>query len=121
MGQGNIKPIPRSLRDPTLLAWVGVMRDLRDERGWSLGQLADRTGLSRHGLFLVEQHKRDPRGDTLTRVSRAFGLPTSATFAMAEERAALWPERCQRCNYCCIACGRLTCWSLERGCFCSGR
>lgn len=116
-----MKPLPRSLRNAALLAWAGVMRDLREERGWTLGKLAARAGLSRHALFLIEKHERMAHADTLIRVSHAFGMLTSATFAMAERRVALWPECCKRCNYRCIERGRLTCWNPERGCFCSGR
>lgn len=116
-----IKSIPRTIRDPDLLAWIGVVRELREQRGWSLADLASRSGLSHQGLSLLENHKREPKGDTMTRVSRALGLQPSAVMAAAEQRAALWPRRCQTCNYCCIECGVLKWWTPERGCFCSGR
>jgi len=50
---------------------------LRAERGWSLDQLAARSGVSKGVLVSLEQARSNPNLATLARVSDAFGLPVT--------------------------------------------
>lgn len=51
------------------------MRAVRGFRGYSQGELSERTGLSRQYLSELEQGKRPrPRGETLERLAEALGV-----------------------------------------------
>jgi len=114
MVQGKFDPIPRSLAEPASLALAGVIREYRQRQGWSLNQLAARSSLSRQMLSFIEAHGRLPTTDTLERIGRALGVAGSRLLAIAEWRAARWPARCQKCNYGCMAQGRLKWWNPRR-------
>lgn len=80
------KPIPRTSLEPVCLALAAVIRERRRRAGWSLNQLAARTGLSRQMLSFVETERRVPTVDTVARISRALELPLSQLVAAAERR-----------------------------------
>ena len=86
MSASACKPIPRTSLEPVCLALAAVIRERRRRAGWSLNQLAARTGLSRQMLSFVETERRVPTVDTVARISRAFELPLSQLFAAAERR-----------------------------------
>ena len=113
---GNFQPLPRSIRDPASLALAGVIREERQRRGWTLGKLADVSGIQRQGIFLIETNQRNARVETAERIGRALGVPGSELLRRAERQAARWPAQCQKCNYCCIESGRLKWWNPRRGC-----
>ena len=62
-----VADIPAALARP--------LQALRAERGWSLDQLAARSGVSKGVLVSLEQGRGNPNLGTLARVSDAFGVP----------------------------------------------
>ena len=58
---------------------------LRAERGWSLDQLAARSGVSKGVLVAVEQGRSNPNLATLARISDAFGVPVTRLVEVASE------------------------------------
>jgi transcriptional regulator with XRE-family HTH domain len=54
-----------------------TLQALRAERGWSLDQLAARSGVSKGVLVSLEQARSNPNLATLARISDAFGLPVT--------------------------------------------
>jgi transcriptional regulator with XRE-family HTH domain len=81
--EGN-KPVPRTELEPVCVALAEVIRERRVQAGFSLGQLAVRTGLSRQMLSYVETGRRVPSVDSLARIARAFGVRGSRLLAEAE-------------------------------------
>jgi transcriptional regulator with XRE-family HTH domain len=121
MTPSNHQPIPRSFVEPVCLALAGVLRERRERRGWSLSHLAARSRLSRQMVNYLESHARVPSADSVLRLGRALGVAASELFRQAERRAARWPARCARCNYCCVENGRLVWLNPARGCTRPGR
>lgn len=65
----------------------GIARRLRIERearGWSLGDLAQRSGVSKTMISKVERAEASPTAALLGRLSGAFGLTLSTLLARAE-------------------------------------
>jgi transcriptional regulator with XRE-family HTH domain len=54
-----------------------TLQALRAERGWSLDQLAARSGVSKGVLVSLEQGRSNPNLATLARIADAFGLPVT--------------------------------------------
>jgi transcriptional regulator with XRE-family HTH domain len=50
------------------------LRAAREERGWSLGELANRSGISKATLSKIERMEASPTAGTLSRIGSAFGL-----------------------------------------------
>ena len=50
---------------------------LRNERGLSQEELAEKAGLTRDGIASLETERRYPRYDVLQKLSKAFGLSLS--------------------------------------------
>lgn len=65
-------PKSQSLPDPRLVSLGVQIRRLREERGYSLEQLAERSGLSFRGLIYIEHGRRNP--GVLTILGIASGL-----------------------------------------------
>lgn len=64
----------------------------REARGWSLADLAERSGVSKAMISKIERCEASPTATVLGRLSGAFGLPLSVLLALAEraeERLAL--------------------------------
>lgn len=57
------------------------MRDLRGERGWSQGTLADHLGVSRQTVNALETGKYDPSLPLAFRISALFGLSIEQIFS----------------------------------------
>ena len=55
-----------------------VLRDLRDERGLTLRELAERAGLSVGTVARAELGDTKPYGRTLYKLARALGVPITA-------------------------------------------
>jgi transcriptional regulator with XRE-family HTH domain len=70
-------------RDLTPLVATNVRR-YRGERGWSLQQLADESGVSRAMLGQIELEKSTPTINVLWKIAGAFGLPFSALLGAPE-------------------------------------
>src|SRR3569833_3337540 len=60
------------------------LKEERETRGWSLGDLADRSGVSRAMISKIERGESSPTATLLGRLSGAFGLTLSAMLARAE-------------------------------------
>ena len=56
----------------------------RVERGWSLSDLADRSGVSKAMLSAVERGKASPTATLLARIASAYGMTLSSLIARAE-------------------------------------
>lgn len=66
----------------------------RNVRGWSLAELAERSGVSRATISKIEREEASPTAAVLGRLSGAFGLTLSTLLARAESR----PERVSRAS-----------------------
>lgn len=73
----------------------------RESRGWSLSDLAERSGVSKAMISKVERCEASPTATVLGRLSGAFGLPLSVLLALAEraeerllrrDRQPLWSD-----------------------------
>ncbi len=62
-----------------------TVRALRGDRGWSLDQLAARSGVSKGVLVALEQARGNPNLGTLTRVADALGAPLTRLVQVEEE------------------------------------
>lgn len=62
-----------------------TVASLRAERGWSLDQLAARSGVSKGVLVALEQGKSNPSLSTLARVGDAFGVPVTRLVDVSNE------------------------------------
>src|ERR1700746_4183202 len=59
------------------VAVARTLQALRAERGWSLDQLAARSGVSKGLLVALEQRRSNPNLATLARIGDAFGVPVT--------------------------------------------
>src|SRR5256885_9987703 len=57
----------------------------REARGWSLGDLAARSGVSKAMISKIERGEASPTATLLGRLSGAFGLTLSTLLARAED------------------------------------
>jgi transcriptional regulator with XRE-family HTH domain len=63
---------------PDITAAVArTLQALRADRGWSLDQLATRSGVSKGVLVALEQGRSNPNLATLARIADAFGVPVT--------------------------------------------
>jgi transcriptional regulator with XRE-family HTH domain len=63
---------------PDITAAVArTLQTLRTDRGWSLDQLAARSGVSKGVLVALEQGRSNPNLATLARIGDAFGVPVT--------------------------------------------
>jgi putative transcriptional regulator len=60
------------------------LRELRDERGWSQGALAERADVSRQTINAIETGKYDPSLPLAFRLAGVFGLRIEEIFAGEE-------------------------------------
>ena len=65
-----------------------VVSSLREQRGWSLAELADEAGKHRTHLGLVERGERHLSVESAYRLARALGLSLTELVDMAEAEAA---------------------------------
>lgn len=56
------------------------IRELRDARGWSQAQLAERLDVSRQTVNAIETGKYDPSLPLAFRIARLFGEPIESIF-----------------------------------------
>lgn len=62
-----------------------TVKALRAEHGWSLDQLAARSGVSKGVLVALEQGRSNPNLTTLARLSDAFGVPATQLIDVSGE------------------------------------
>ena len=60
------------------------LRELRDARGWSQGELAERLDVSRQTVNALETGKYDPSLPLAFRIARLFGEPIESIFINEE-------------------------------------
>ena len=72
---------------PVLVALGERIRELREERHWSQEEFADRCGLHRTAVGLLERAERNPRLETLMTVSRGLGVTVSELLQGIEKRS----------------------------------
>ncbi len=60
------------------------IRELREERGWSQGELAERLDVSRQTVNAIETGKYDPSLPLAFRLARLFGESIEAIFQPAD-------------------------------------
>ena len=65
------------------------IRGEREARGWSLGGLAERAGVSKAMLSKIERAEASPTAATLSRIATAYGLTMAALFERAAEGSRL--------------------------------
>jgi putative transcriptional regulator len=56
------------------------VRELRERRGWSQGELAERLDVSRQTVNAIETGKYDPSLPLAFRIARLFGQPIERIF-----------------------------------------
>src|ERR1700726_2659876 len=71
--------------DPTPALAARIRRE-RERRAWSLGELAERSGVSKAMISKIERGEASPTAALLGKLSGAFGLAPSTLLARAEER-----------------------------------
>jgi transcriptional regulator with XRE-family HTH domain len=64
-----------------------TLQSLRADRGWSLDQLAARSGVSKGVLVALEQGRSNPNLATLARIGDAFGVPVTLLVDVGGEPA----------------------------------
>jgi len=64
-----------------------TLKALRADRGWSLDQLAARSGVSKGVLVTLEQGRSNPNLATLARIGDAFGVPVTLLVDVGGEPA----------------------------------
>ena len=56
------------------------LRELREQRGWSQGRLAEQLDVSRQTINALETGKYDPSLPLAFKISEIFGLPIEKIF-----------------------------------------
>lgn len=64
------------------------VRELREARGWSLDALAERSGVSRSNISLIERGRSSPTATVLDRLSAGLGVTLASLFEDAAGRDA---------------------------------
>ncbi|MGA5900918.1 helix-turn-helix domain-containing protein [Streptomyces venetus] len=64
------------------------LAELRAERGWSLGELAERSGVSRSTLSRAERAETSPTAALLNRLCAVYGRPMSQLLSEVEAEPA---------------------------------
>lgn len=62
------------------------LKELRQARGWSLDDLADRSAVSRATLSRLEHADVSPTAEVLGKLCAAYGLPMSRLMTMVEDQ-----------------------------------
>lgn len=70
---------------PSRESLAEAVKQLREERHWSLRGMCERESLSDTTLFCIEKAKRTPNFRTLGRIASIFGLRVSELIEKAEE------------------------------------
>jgi transcriptional regulator with XRE-family HTH domain len=73
-----------TIRDDTLTAIARRIRLERDARGWSLAELAGRSGVSKATISKIEREEMSPTAVILVRLAGAFDLTLAGLLLRAE-------------------------------------
>jgi transcriptional regulator with XRE-family HTH domain len=71
--------VPKASK-PTLRALGSRIRTLREAKGWSQEELADRAAVDRSYMSGIERGVRNPSALKLADLARALGVPTASLF-----------------------------------------
>ena len=66
-----------------------VVRKLREDRGWSMTELARRAGIGRQAVGKVETNNGGQRRGNLERVAKALGFSEPEIYAMVPRRTVM--------------------------------
>jgi transcriptional regulator with XRE-family HTH domain len=83
---GEVSDEPRGTVDGRLATRLA---ELRSERGWSLGELAERSGVSRSTLSRAERAEISPTASMLNRLCGVYGRTMSQLLSEVETEPAL--------------------------------
>ena len=72
------------ISDEMAFAIAGRIHIARTQRGWSINELAERSGVSKAMLSAIERGANSPTATLLVRIAAAFDLTLSALIARAE-------------------------------------
>ncbi|MFE7727847.1 helix-turn-helix domain-containing protein [Streptomyces anthocyanicus] len=75
--------------DPVDARLAARLAELRAERGWSLGELAERSGVSRSTLSRAERGETSPTAAVLNRLCAVYGRTMSQLLSEVEAEPAL--------------------------------
>ncbi len=78
-----------SEKDPQAIDVGSRLRELRQERGFSLRTLARASGLSTNALSMIERSRTSPSVSTLYKIAEALGVPITAFFRVEPPRRNL--------------------------------
>ena len=77
----NAEPSAGAARDRVEIHKLGGrVQTFRAERGWTLGELAAHSGVSRSSLSKIERDEVSPTYDVIQRIARAFAIPVVELF-----------------------------------------
>jgi transcriptional regulator with XRE-family HTH domain len=62
------------------------LRRIREERGLTIEQLAEKSGISATTIRVVERGAREPRGDTVARLAKPLGLTFDEVWRLQRRR-----------------------------------
>jgi phage repressor protein C with HTH and peptisase S24 domain len=78
---------------PSTCCHVGnVIRKLRNERAWTLEELAANAGVNKATISQLERGQANPRGDTLDKLAQAFGKVPADLYAATTSLSASAPD-----------------------------
>ncbi|MFF9486423.1 helix-turn-helix domain-containing protein [Streptomyces sp. NPDC014676] len=77
-----------TIPDPVDVRLGGRLAELRGERGWSLGELAERSGISRSTLSRAERAETSPTASLLNRLCAVYGRTMSQLLSEIEAEPA---------------------------------
>ncbi|HEX6542237.1 MAG TPA: XRE family transcriptional regulator [Ktedonobacterales bacterium] len=75
------------------------IRQLRGGRGWTLDELAERSGVSRAMLSKIERGENNPTLVVAVKIALAFGMTTSQLIDVEERRAAVKVSKDRRLSF----------------------
>jgi putative transcriptional regulator len=60
------------------------VRQLREHKGWTQGELGDRVGVTRQTVYFIETGRFDPSLPLAMRMGRLFGLSVEEMFELED-------------------------------------
>jgi transcriptional regulator with XRE-family HTH domain len=70
-----------------------VVRKLREERGWTQEELAEKAGIGRQAVVKVEHDNAGQRKGNLAKVAKALGSSEPELYGMVPRRTVIEPQR----------------------------
>ncbi|MFI2411185.1 helix-turn-helix domain-containing protein [Streptomyces sp. NPDC018947] len=89
MKQPEVEHAPGAEPDPVDVRLGARLAELRAEHGWSLGELAERSGVSRSTLSRAERAETSPTASVLNRLCAVYGRTMSRLLSEVEAEPAL--------------------------------